>query len=301
LAYKQSAIWDAQNDDLFTRIYDATRAAVGDGEHVGVVVSGGLDSSTVAELARFFKPDIPTFTGYYETPGFDERRYARLATDSRYHTEIRITPDDFLDHFDEFALHMPRPFQGMGAFGQYIVGKHLSERGIKVALSGEGSDELFGGYARLLKVARVKLPDGYENYQQPPDYPTTLREALDYDYARLPDLLAVDDACMAAWDVEARAPFTDERVVDFGLTLPPQQRVGKIRLKQAVAGVVHENIINRTDKKGFPIPLVEWANGPCAECVRDRIGYLPDPAKPWDRGFWYDLLNAAQHAVPAAA
>jgi asparagine synthetase B (glutamine-hydrolysing) len=257
------------------------------------VVSGGLDSSTIACVGHMLGYQFRTYTGYYESDGFSEVEYAKLVP-SPDHRLVLITPQDFIDHFDEFATHMREPFQGMGAFGQYMVGKRLAADGIKVAISGEGSDELFGGYARLMAVAGWRLPDGYENYRVPKDYPRTIAAALQYDLDRLPDLLAVDDQCMAAHGVTAEAPFTDQAIVDYALALHPRDRVGKQHLKDAVRGIVPDRIIDRTDKMGFPVPLVEWANGPCATFVKDRIGYLPDPTQPWDRKFWYDLLYQAQ-------
>ena len=263
------------------------------------VVSGGLDSSTVAAVGHMIGYRLPTYTGYYDSPGFDEREYARLVPTAE-HREVLITAQDFIENFDEFATHMREPFQGMGAFGQYMVGKRLAADGIRVAISGEGSDELFGGYARLMKVAGWKLPDGYENYQVPADYPTNIVDALAYDYERLPDLLAVDDQCMAAHGVVAKAPFTDAAVVEYGLALDPQDRIGKMHLRRAVEGIVPKEIIRRTDKQGFPIPLVEWANGECREFIKERIGWVPDLDKPWDRKFWYELLYNAQ-SLPTAA
>jgi asparagine synthetase B (glutamine-hydrolysing) len=257
------------------------------------VVSGGLDSSTIACVGHMLGYQFRTYTGYYESDGFSEVEYAKLVP-SPDHRLVLITPQDFIDHFDEFATHMREPFQGMGAFGQYMVGKRLAADGIKVAISGEGSDELFGGYARLMAVAGWRLPDGYENYRVPKDYPRTIAAALQYDLDRLPDLLAVDDQCMAAHGVTAEAPFTDQAIVDYALALDPRERVGKRHLKNRVRGIVPDAIIDRRDKKGFPIPLVEWANGPCRDFVMERIGYVPEPDKPWDRTFWYDLLYQAQ-------
>jgi len=98
--------------------------------------------------------DLPTFTGYYDTEGFDERPYARLVAGANHH-EIPITPQDFIDNFDAMVPKLRPPYQGMGTFGQYMVGKYISENtDVKVVLSGEGADELFGGYARLIAVAK---------------------------------------------------------------------------------------------------------------------------------------------------
>ena len=151
-------------------LVDLIRAAINDNldGNVGICLSGGLDSSTVACLAP---QDLPTFTGWYDVPGFDERRYARLVAHPQ-HVEVQITPEDFVANFDEFAKHVTGRW-GTGAFGQYMVAKKASEY-VGVLLSGEGSDELFGGYARQAIVAGEKPPDGYENYTVPAGYPDTL-------------------------------------------------------------------------------------------------------------------------------
>jgi asparagine synthetase B (glutamine-hydrolysing) len=149
-------------------------------------------------------------------------------------------------------------------------------------------------------VAGARLPEGYENYQLPADYPRDLEGALQYDWQRLPALLAVDDACMNAHGVQARAPFTDPDVVKYGLALPAKERVAKRHLKRAVEGIVPWEIIARRDKRGFPIPLVEWANGPCRDFIGDKIGWIPDPEKPWDRTFWYELLHESAGTRVAA-
>lgn len=280
---------------LLKLIREAVDSTLVSAHPVGVVLSGGVDSSTVAALAG----DVPVFTGYYDEPGFSEVEYARLVGTGEHH-EIRITPQDVIDNFDDMLPHLRPPYQGMGTFGQYMVGKYLAAHGIKVALSGEGSDELFGGYPRLLAVAGEPLPDNYPTGNAPDGYPATLEEALAYDYERLEDLLAVDDQCMAAHGIQARAPFTDHAITDYVLALPARDRVAKRLLREAVRGVVPDRIIDRTDNMGFPIPLNKWAQGPLRDWVGDRIGYTPSPDKPWDRGFWYDLLRSGERVDAAA-
>lgn len=274
-------------------LLELLRSAIADRStgKVGIVLSGGLDSSTVACLAD---PQLPTFTGYYDLPGFDERHYARVAAHPEHH-EILITPDDFVAHFDEMVPHVRPPIQGMGTFGQFMVARYVSQH-VDVALSGEGSDELFGGYARTLIAAGEPPMDGYENYRVPAGYPVhDLAAALQWDLDRLPDLLAVDDQMCAAHGVEARAPFTDQSIVDYALALEPTERVGKRHLRAAVRGIVPDAIIDRTDKMGFPAPYALWAQAePVRSFVHDRIGYLPNPETPWDRSWWYDMFGLRQ-------
>jgi len=62
-------------------------------------------------------------------------------------------------------------------------------------------------------------------------------------------------------------------------------------------GLLPQQILNRTDKKGFPVPYVEWAQGPLRDFVGERIGYIPDSEKPWDRKWWLDLCAGQQALV----
>lgn len=287
---------------LLHLIVSAVEEAIdGKTDDTGFVVSGGLDSSTVACAADALGYKLPLFTGFYTEPGFSEVEYARLVPGG-FHHFIEIRPYDFVEHFDACAAALRPPWQGMGGFGQYMVGRYIAHQtGVKRVLSGEGSDELFGGYARLMAVAGHPLPDGYEDYVVPADYPRTVPEAIQYDYDRLPDLLALDDQCMAAHGLTAIAPFTDERIAAFAHGLGYQDRVGKTFLRRTVLGLVPDRIIDRTDKMGFPIPLAKWAQqDPVRSFVMDRIGFLPDESKPWDRKWWYAMLDAANRE-PAAA
>ena len=284
-----------------TMLLDLLRAAIDERIEpgaTGITLSGGLDSSTVACLAP---RGLPTFSAYYDVPGFDERQWSRLVAHPEHH-EVEITAADIAADLPDILAALRRPWQGPGAVGQYVFARKIRELrpDIRVLLSGEGSDELFGGYARTLLAAGEPLPEGYEHYAPPADYPVDdLEAALQYDLDRLPDLLAVDDQMAAPWGFEPRAPFTDGRVVEYALRLAPRQRVGKRHLRAAVRGLVPDAVIDRKNKMGMPIPLVMWSQQePLRSLVGDLLGYLPDPAKPYSRGYWYDLIEAAQ-AVPA--
>lgn len=257
------------------------------GPNTGVLLSGGIDSSTIA----YFAPELPLFTGFYQGAAYDERPWARLMAEGREWHEIEITPQDFIDNIDDFLQAVKPPYEGPGAFGQFMVAKYVVQH-VFTVLSGEGGDELFGGYARLHLVAGVPAPEGYEDYQLPDDYPRDLAEALDREWkVNLPALLALDEQVTRAHGLTAIAPMTDPSVSEYVLALPPEKRVGKCLLRQAMDGLLPVEILNRKDKRGFAVPYVEWANGPLREFFMDRIGYVPDLDKPWARDYWYDLCE----------
>ena len=166
---------DVRNDDeaelveeLRARIRDSVRAHLVSDVPVGVLLSGGVDSSLLAALAAQESSEpLRTFSIGFEERSFDELADARLVAD-RYetnHHELVLRPDAarllpaLAEAFDE-------PFADSSALPTYLVCE-LAAREVKVALSGEGGDELFGGYytyaadllaLRAAPLARVARP-----------------------------------------------------------------------------------------------------------------------------------------------
>lgn len=121
---------------------------------VGSYVSGGVDSSLLAALARQQRPTGPfkAFNGRFtDGPEYDESRYARaLADDNNMECFVAdIGEADFVEHIEKVIWHLDQPTAGPGAFPQYMVSREVG-RHIKVVLGGQGGDEIFGGYARYL-------------------------------------------------------------------------------------------------------------------------------------------------------
>jgi asparagine synthase (glutamine-hydrolysing) len=134
-------------EELRGRLRDSVRAHLVSDVPVGVLLSGGVDSSLLAALAAAETAEpLRTFSIGFEERSFDELSDARLVAE-RYgtrHSELVLRPDAALllpalaDAFDE-------PFADSSALPTYLVSE-LAARDVKVALSGEGGDELFGGY-----------------------------------------------------------------------------------------------------------------------------------------------------------
>jgi asparagine synthase (glutamine-hydrolysing) len=155
-------------EELRGRLRDSVRAHLVSDVPVGVLLSGGVDSSSLAALAAQESSEpLRTFSIGFEERSFDELGDARLVAE-RYgtrHRELVLRPDAALllpalaDAFDE-------PFADSSALPTYLVSQ-LAAQDVKVALSGEGGDELFGGYytyvadqlaARAGGLARLARP-----------------------------------------------------------------------------------------------------------------------------------------------
>jgi asparagine synthase (glutamine-hydrolysing) len=134
-------------EELRARLRDSVRAHLLSDVPVGVLLSGGVDSAVLAALAAQETPEpVHTFTIGFAERSFDERDGARLVAE-RYgtaHHELLVRPEPELllralaEAFDE-------PFADSSALPTYLVSQLAAEH-VKVALSGEGGDELFGGY-----------------------------------------------------------------------------------------------------------------------------------------------------------
>lgn len=135
-------------------LHDSVRMHLRSDVEVGSYVSGGVDSSLLAAMAREVRQDGPfkAFNGRF-TDGleFDESHYAKALADER-NMELHvadITEQDFVDHIAKVIWHLDQPTAGPGSFAQYMVSKRVGQH-IKVVLGGQGGDEIFGGYARYL-------------------------------------------------------------------------------------------------------------------------------------------------------
>jgi asparagine synthase (glutamine-hydrolysing) len=140
-------------DQVRGLVEDSLRLHLRSDVPVGAYVSGGVDSSLVALLSsRHAEANNLFFHGKFtQFPGYDESRYAEEVeslSGGRLH-QIDITAQDFADNIGKVIYHLDQPVAGPGSFPQYMVSK-LAAQHVKVVLGGQGGDEVFGGYARVL-------------------------------------------------------------------------------------------------------------------------------------------------------
>jgi asparagine synthase (glutamine-hydrolysing) len=138
---------DALADELRERLRDSVRAHLIADVPVGVLLSGGVDSSALAALAAEESGSrVQTFSIGFEEREFNELELARLVAE-RYdtdHNELIVRPDA-AELLPRLAEVFDEPLADSSALPTYLVSE-LAARNVKVALSGEGGDELFGGY-----------------------------------------------------------------------------------------------------------------------------------------------------------
>lgn len=115
---------------------------------LGSFLSGGIDSSIIATIASKYKPNLNTFSiGFKDNPFFDETYYANLVAKkiNSNHTVFSLTNHDLYEHLHEMLDYIDEPFADSSAIPVYILSKNTRKK-VTVALSGDGADELFGGY-----------------------------------------------------------------------------------------------------------------------------------------------------------
>lgn len=169
---KSEAEYDKEFEQLFL---DATRLHLRADVPVGILLSGGLDSSAVAAaVAEVHNVNVSSFSvAFKDSPAINELPFARqvagrVGTD---HHEIVIGDQEFCDFLPSFVRFTDEPLADLASVPLYYV-SHLARKHVKVVLSGEGSDEVLGGYSFNKAVKRW---DMVRQFQRLPHW---LRETL---------------------------------------------------------------------------------------------------------------------------
>ncbi len=124
---------------------------------LGSFLSGGLDSSVVAALAKRHKNDLHTFSiGFKDEKFFDETDYARSVAKKieSEHTVFSLTNADLYKHVNDILDYIDEPFADSSAIAVYILSQETRKHAT-VALSGDGADELFAGYNKHAAFQRI--------------------------------------------------------------------------------------------------------------------------------------------------
>jgi asparagine synthase (glutamine-hydrolysing) len=232
---------------------------------LGLFLSGGLDSSLLAALAR---PDKVFTCRLPYGPAYQEDQHATAVAQAVGAEQLfaTVTAEDFRREFARIVWHLEQPIATTSSVAEFALAR-LARQHVKVAIGGQGADEAFGGYVRyvlmneeqrlaqapLLKeyhpLARVLWGD--EAFSSPADRYFNLIERghgspLVRETARalfdrqgslvdrmgavdfsltFPSLITMNDRAAAAYGVENRTPFLDHRVIEFAYRLPAEAKI----------------------------------------------------------------------------
>lgn len=138
--------YDALVDEARSIIIESVKLHRNSDVERGAFLSGGIDSSSIVAILQSLEP-TKTFSVGFDTLGYSELELARktAALLGTQHHEFIISSKDYMDTLTTLIWHMDEPVADPSAMGLYFVSK-LASQHVKVAFSGEGADEFFGGY-----------------------------------------------------------------------------------------------------------------------------------------------------------
>ncbi len=280
---------------------------------VGVLLSGGLDSSLlVALLAEGGVQNLLTFSvGFEDSPEekgsefeYSDQVVTRYGT--RHH-KFRIPNDEVLKRLPEAVANMAEPMVGQDAVAFFLLAERVSKEA-KVVQSGQGADEVFGGYFWYPRMAAETAGSPLDRFRKHyfdrthaefletvapryhgVDYTAGMIEAqlakpaadsfidqvlrLDVTTLVVDDPVKRVDNMTMAWGLEARVPFLDHELVELAAQMPPELRLkngGKHPLKVIARGLLPDSVIDRP-KGYFPVPALKYVRGPFLDFMRDIL------------------------------
>lgn len=223
-----STVKDNETDiaKLRTALEEAVQRQLMSDVPYGVLLSGGLDSSVIAAITKKFA-STRIETGGKETAWYPQLHSfavglkgapdliaAKKAADhiGTIHHEVNFTIQEGLDAIRDVIYHLETydVTTIRASTPMYLLSRVIKSMGIKMVLSGEGSDELFGGYLYFHKA-----PNAQEFHEETV---RKLKKLYLYDCLRA-------NKSLAAWGVEGRVPFLDKEFMDVAMTLNPADKM----------------------------------------------------------------------------
>ncbi len=304
--------FDDWRDAVLESLRTAVRRRMVADVPVGVLLSGGVDSSLIVGLlAEEGQTGLATYSiGFEAAHGElgDEFKYSDLIADhyNTNHHKIMIPSDEMRENLPAAIRAMSEPMVSYDNIGFFLLSREVAKT-IKVVQSGQGADEVFGGYHWYPPLAHSN--DAVSDYaaaffdrthdrlgeQLSPAYHADRDESIAYvteHFARPgaddavdkalrldTNVMLVDDPVKRvdnmtmAWGLEARVPFLDHELVELAGRIPSDHKLahgGKGVLKEAARLVVPPEVIDRP-KGYFPVPALKYIEGPYLEMVRDAL------------------------------
>ncbi|THB73210.1 MAG: asparagine synthase (glutamine-hydrolyzing) [Desulfobacteraceae bacterium] len=150
--------WDEAAETLSALMEDAVRLRLRADVPVGAYLSGGLDSSIITSIiCEKFNNRLKTFSIGFEDKAFDEADYQKemIQKLNTEHRQVNVTNQMIQDHFSDVIWHCETPLLRTGPVPLFVLSGLVRDNRFKVVLTGEGADEIFGGY-NIYKEAKIR-------------------------------------------------------------------------------------------------------------------------------------------------
>ena len=261
-------------EEALSALDHTLRSAISDQSHsdvpLGTFLSGGIDSSLVTALLQLQShTPIRTFTIGFEETSFNEAHYARdvadyLGTD---HAEVTLSSSDALSIIPELPTLYSEPFADSSQLPTHLVCREARRSELKVALSGDGGDELFGGYNRYLWGPRIWSKFSW--------IPPRLRRSLGKLILNVPPYII--DSLASPLDMSLVGHKAHKLASRLSFVSHHDDLYRSLIAEYNSASFLLQNPPLHMTDMGLPIPPTSIANDQQAKMMYfDALGYLPD-------------------------
>jgi len=217
---------------------DAVRIRTRSDVPYALYYSGGIDSSLIATFHDFHKI---TYT-------------------------VADSTKEFLEVLPKIVWHLDYPVKSFSAFALWKLAEEAKGKGYRVVISGEGADELFGGYVRYVQPHFNYLAQAaFASYTTMFQPARSVHESGWEEFnGNLQELLRMGDRMASAWGLENRCPFLDRRIIDFAFSLPHHLKIQGLDTKVILNRILKKRMPGYVDieKAGLYVPVNTWLGVP---------------------------------------
>lgn len=285
-------VYDKSESDIFNIIEKSVKRCLLSDTAVGVQLSGGIDSSLIALISSKYLPNINTYSIGMENDKWNEFNYSRLISEkiNSKHKEILFSKIDLINNFEKVTYLLDEPICHANTVPLYLLAREARKE-VKVLMTGEGIDEILGGYKRYSKLeneqdfnivnSQKDISKLLNNYIS--DHRSSIFKAIKEDdilkrYCKydvltfLPGVLVRQDKSSMGGNIESRVPFLSNDISNLLFNLKTSFKVGRFGSKN----ILKEILFNRfnlpfdfitREKCGFGLPISEW--------LKDEEVFLP--------------------------
>lgn len=241
-------------EELEKLLEDSIRLRTRSDVPYGLYLSKGVDSTLIS-----------TFHPFAETFSYTDGDFGK----------------EFKKIFEKICWHLDYPNKHFSSFGLWQLAEQAKKKGVKVVLSGEGADELFGGYIRYVPNAlNIKAQKEFPSYKTM--FPVKPDEGwVDFN-SNLQQLLRMGDRMASAHGIENRCPFLDRRIIEFAFSLPLELRAYGFDTKVILNRILRKRMpdYQPIEKAGLYCSVNAWFG---ESDPLDKTRYLEEQQKIWQK------------------